>query len=109
MNSSLITVAQSQLDAAREASSGRASATVFGGHEQSLRQTVIALVAGQVLQEHESPGEATLQVLQGQVELRADDATWSGSSGDLLVIPDARHSLAAIEDSVVLLTVVKSG
>ena len=107
MNSSLTTVAQTQLDVARGASSGRASATVFGGHEHSLRQTVIALVAGEGLQEHESPGEATLQVLSGHVELRCDEATWSGSSGDLLVIPDARHSLAALEDSVVLLTVVK--
>jgi quercetin dioxygenase-like cupin family protein len=106
---SLTQVAQAQLVAARGASSGRASATVFGGHEHSLRQTVIALVAGQGLQEHESPGEATLQVLSGQVELRAGDATSSGSSGDLLVIPDTRHSLAALDDSVVLLTVVKRG
>jgi hypothetical protein len=32
---------------------------------------------------------------------------WSGRSGDLLAVPDDRHSLHALEDSAVLLTVVK--
>ena len=41
------------------------------------------------------------------MQLRADDAAWTGSPGELLAVPDARHSLAAIEDSVVLLTVAK--
>jgi quercetin dioxygenase-like cupin family protein len=39
--------------------------------------------------------------------LRAGDVVWKGSPGDLLIIPDERHSLAAMEDSVVLLTVAK--
>lgn len=107
MTSSLADVAQAQLAVAQGASSGRASATVYGGHEHALRQTVIALTGGQELQEHESPGEATVQVLQGRVELRAGDDVWSGSAADLLVVPATRHSLAALEDSVVLLTVVK--
>jgi len=33
--------------------------TVYGGHEHVLRQTVIALVGGSRLEEHENPGEAT--------------------------------------------------
>jgi quercetin dioxygenase-like cupin family protein len=33
---------------------------------------------------------------------------WAGEVGDLVVIPPARHALEADEDSVVLLTVVKS-
>jgi len=33
---------------------------------------------------------------------------WEGRTGDLLVIPDARHALQAIEDSAVLLTVSKT-
>ena len=43
--------------------SGRAADTVHGGHEKALRQTVVALVAGQALAEHENPGEATVLVL----------------------------------------------
>lgn len=105
--SSLTALARAQLEAARSTANGRASKTVYGGHEHALRQTVIALTAGQELHEHENPGEATVYVLQGRVELRADDVAWNGSPGDLLIVPDVRHSLAAIEDSVVLLTVAK--
>jgi quercetin dioxygenase-like cupin family protein len=104
----LAALAHAQLEAARTTSNGRVSKTLYGGHEHSLRQTLIALEGGQELHEHESPGEATLYCLQGQVQLRADELICDGTPGDLLIIPDARHSLAAIEDSVVLLTVVKT-
>ena len=40
---SLTALAREHLEAARAASSGRSSHTVFGGHEHSLRQTLIAL------------------------------------------------------------------
>ena len=105
--SSLTALARVKLEAARAASSGRTAETVYGGHEHRLRQTLVAITAGQVMDEHESPGDATLQVLQGRVRLAAGPTTWDGTSGDLLVIPPARHSLEALEDSVVLLTVAK--
>jgi quercetin dioxygenase-like cupin family protein len=104
---SLDALAREQLEKAR-AGSGRAAETVFGGHEQALRQTVIALTAGNALQEHESPGEATLHVLTGRVRLTAAGEEWQGREGDLLLIPPARHALVADEDAVVLLTVVKN-
>lgn len=104
---SLTELARQHLDIARGASSGRSGYTVVGGHEHVLRQTMIALRAGAELDEHENPGEATLQVLVGSVTLVAGETRWSGSSGDLMFIPDARHSLEAVEDSVVLLTVAK--
>ena len=102
---SLATVASDELQAARNTSSGRASKTVYGDHTHSLRQTVIALVGGAALNEHDSPGEATVFVLQGCVELSAGDDVCTGRSGDLLVVPGERHALAALEDSVVVLTV----
>ncbi|OCB13688.1 LuxR family transcriptional regulator [Mycolicibacterium porcinum] len=105
---SLTAVARQQLAAARSASSGRSAHTVYGGHEHHLRQTLIALTEGHGLDEHESPGEATLQVLEGRVKLANSEASWEGSPGDHIVIPRTRHSLHAIEDSVVLLTVVKA-
>jgi quercetin dioxygenase-like cupin family protein len=104
---SLPALQRHQLEHARSAPSGRSAQTVYGGHEHVLRQTVIALRAGSALDEHESPGEATLQVLEGRVTLKAGDTSWNGSPGDLMTIPDARHSLDAVEDSVVLLTVAK--
>ena len=36
-------------------------------------------------------------------------ASWEGRSGDLLVVPQERHSLEALDDTAVLLTVVKHG
>ncbi|NUO92819.1 MAG: cupin domain-containing protein [Dermatophilaceae bacterium] len=105
--SSLTALARELLEHATHASSGRAADTVYGGHEHVLRQTVVALAAGQSMTEHENPGEATLQVLRGRVRISAGDVDWEGAPGDLLVVPQARHSLAALEDSAVLLTVAK--
>jgi quercetin dioxygenase-like cupin family protein len=95
------------LERAGAAGGGHTADTVVGGHERILRQTVIAMLEGAVLAEHESPGEATVYVLRGRVRLLAGDASWEGRPGDLLVVPDARHSLAALEASAVLLTVAK--
>ena len=86
---------------------GPQRATVYGGHEHQLRQTLIALKAGEELAEHNSPGEATVHVLHGRVELTSGEDSWVGALGDLLVVPPARHALKAEQDAVVLLTVVK--
>jgi len=105
---SLDALAREQLELARQGN-GRSATTVVGGHEQSLRQTVMALVGGQTTGEHASPGEATVHVLVGRVELTAGSDMWTGRAGDLLIIPPVRHALAASEDAVVLLTVAKPG
>jgi len=104
---SLTALAREHLTAAKAANSGRSALTVYGGHEHTLRQTLLALSAGSALDEHDSPGEATLIVLQGHIQLTSPDASWDGSPGDHLTIPPTRHALNALEDSVVLLTVAK--
>lgn len=106
---SLDAQAREHLERAAGASTGRSAGTVYGGHENVLRQTLVALVKGTELAEHESPGEATLQVLRGRVVLACGETSWEGRTGDLIDVPPERHSLAALEDSVVLLTVAKRG
>ncbi|PXY22176.1 cupin domain-containing protein [Prauserella muralis] len=105
--SSLDALARELLKRAACAPHGRSAETVYGGHEHMLRQTVLALTAGSSLAEHDSPGEATLFVLRGRIRLHAGDIDWDGLHGDLIAIPPERHSLDALEDSVVVLTVVK--
>jgi quercetin dioxygenase-like cupin family protein len=104
---SLEAVARQQLQRAADAGGGHAADTVYGGHEKVLRQTVIGMNQGARLAEHENPGEATVQVLRGRVRMSAGEVSWEARTGDLLIVPDSRHSLEATEDSVVLLTVAK--
>jgi quercetin dioxygenase-like cupin family protein len=103
---SLSAIADERIAAARQARSGRAAHTVHGGHTAALRQTLLALAAGHSLRDHDSPGEATLQVLTGTVRLTTATSSWEGHAGDHVAIPDERHGLTAVTDSAVLLTVV---
>jgi quercetin dioxygenase-like cupin family protein len=104
-STSLTRLAEEQLALARSSSSGRAAVTVYGGREHDMRQTLIAIVEGHALGQHDSPSEASLQVLSGEVRLSAGEESWSGTAGDYLVIPPVRHDLQAVGDAVVLLTV----
>ncbi|MBM7091413.1 cupin domain-containing protein [Streptomyces sp. S12] len=104
---SLDALAREHLERAAATANGRSATTVYGGHEHVLRQTLLALTAGTSLAEHENPGEATLLVLRGRVRLTSGDDSWEGRDGDLIVVPDARHGLEAVEDVAVVLTVAK--
>lgn len=101
----LATLVDEELTKARAGSNGRHARTLAGGHSRQLRQTLLTLVAGQSLAEHDSPGEATLQVLRGKVRVSTATDEWTGVTGDLLHLPPARHGLDALEDCAVLLTV----
>lgn len=105
---SLEALAREQLQQAASSASGRAADTVYGGHEKVLRQTVIGIREGARLSEHENPGEATVYVLSGRVRMIVGDETWEGRTGDLLIVPQSRHSLEAAETSAILLTVAKT-
>lgn len=92
---------------AQDGSAGRAAHNLLAGREHPLSQTVIAIVAGHGLAEHESPGEATLQLLRGRVRFTAGADSCELGAGDFLPIPPERHSVDALEDAVLLLSVVK--
>ncbi|GLY07934.1 MULTISPECIES: LuxR family transcriptional regulator [Actinoplanes] len=105
-STALTDLATRLLDEARTAHSGRSAHTLHGSHEHHLRQTVIALAAGRHLAEHNSPGESTLQVLTGRVTVKSATQSWTGGTGDHVIVTRERHELLADEDSAVLLTVV---
>jgi quercetin dioxygenase-like cupin family protein len=100
-------LAEDLLGRARTENAGRAGRTLPHPVD-GLRQTVIALTAGAALDEHESPGSASLLVLRGRVRLVAGDDSTELTELRISPIPDARHSLHADEDSVVLLSVAHS-
>jgi quercetin dioxygenase-like cupin family protein len=105
---SLEALAREHANRAGTESTGRSSTTVFGGHERVLRQTLIAIAAGRSMSEHENPGDATVHVLKGRVRLDAENGdTWEGRTGDLLIVPESRHGIVALEGSAILLTVAK--
>jgi quercetin dioxygenase-like cupin family protein len=104
---SLEALGRQLLTTARQTSSGTSAKTVFGGHEHVLRQTIIAMRADASMSEHENPGEATVCVLSGRVRVVAGQLSWEGRSGDIIIMPQARHHVDALEDSTIMLTVAK--
>lgn len=94
---------EEQLERARQASNGRASMTVH--HGSRLRQTLVALVGGTRMGEHQSPGDATVLCLRGHVVLNVGHREVDIPQGALLDVPPQRHDLVAKEDSLVVLTV----
>ncbi|HSI93191.1 MAG TPA: cupin domain-containing protein [Jiangellaceae bacterium] len=103
--SSINTLSDDQLVAAQAAESGRSSTTVYGRSGARLRQTLIALDAGRVLGEHKSPGDASVFCLRGRIRLRTNDSQIELGPGELVAVPAQRHDVAAVEPSVLLLTV----
>jgi hypothetical protein len=83
---SLTALSRQYLAAAHDAHSGRSAHTVYGGHQHTLRQTLIALTAGTRLDDHESPGEATIQVLHGRVRLTTPDISCGSTNPPLTTI-----------------------
>ena len=62
--------------------------------------------AGKSMREHHTPGEATVQCIEGTVEFKAGDTTHLLRAGDLVHLqPRALHALTAVEDASLLVTI----
>ncbi|WEH43301.1 cupin [Streptomyces sp. NBC_01218] len=92
------------LTAARSSPHGRSAHRLL--QQPPLRQTVIALTAGAVLDDHNAPLAASLLVLRGAVRVTAPSGDVELTAGALAPVPRERHGLVALEDAVVLLTAV---
>ncbi|MEO3751229.1 cupin domain-containing protein [Streptomyces sp. B6B3] len=101
----LTLLAEQHLALARQAEHGR-SAHLFL-HDGPLRQSVIALAAGAELEEHTAPPAASLHVLRGRVRLIAREGEDTElRAGQVLNIPQGRHSIRALTDSAIVFTTV---
>lgn len=96
------------LQSAHASPAGRAGRTLIRGAGVPLKQTLLALVAGRSLADHESPGAATLHVLTGVIRLTGGPEDLELHRGDHAAIPSVRHGLDALDDAVVLITIAQS-
>lgn len=96
-------VGEQLMDRARESGSGRAVRAVLRQPGQTV--ILLALPEGGGLPDHDAPGPASLQCLAGEVVLAAGDREWPLSAGSAVLIPQERHEVRALSDSLCLLAV----
>jgi quercetin dioxygenase-like cupin family protein len=66
----------------------------------------MALQRNARIPEHQTEGRLSLQVISGQVHVRAAERTFNLRRGGLLTLdPAIRHDVTAIEESAVVLTI----
>ena len=83
----LTAAAATLLERAAAAPAGRTALTLVPGAGGPLKQTLLALRGGMQLAEHDAPGAATLQVLQGWVRLVTSEEGWELGPGRPLAAP----------------------
>lgn len=78
-------------------------------HRGPLRLVLFAFEAGSELPEHRAPGYVVIHCLRGQIEVEAAGARERLNQGEALFLdPDVPHSVRAVLESDMLLTVCVS-
>ena len=98
-------IADSVLSKAADSAHGRHAEIVV--REGPLRQSVLAVMAGNRLEEHNSPPAASLYLMRGAVRITGQEPT-DIKAGEIHTLTHFRHAVEASEDSVFLLTTVTS-
>ena len=97
---------EAEADRLLEALPGHRRQTRSLAREAGVSVIMIAMEAGDAMQEHSAAGVVTVQAMRGQVSLRTGGETIELRRGQLAVFqPNVRHDLEAQEQSVVVLTV----
>jgi quercetin dioxygenase-like cupin family protein len=75
-------------------------------HRGPLRLVLFALEAGGELPEHRAPGHVVIHCLRGQIEVEAAGVLERMGANEALVLdPDVPHTVKAVTESEMLLTV----
>lgn len=96
---------QQLYETARTAVARRAGSTVYRG--DGVRQTLVVILAGEEMAEHESPQEGFVHVMEGKIRLDGYQRSWEIEAGQLLPVPPEKHSVMALEDSILTITVLR--
>lgn len=94
------------LTRARDGDNGRSAEVVL--HDGVLRQTIIAILAGVELGEHNSPRPRASRCCAVACGSRRSRVTRRSGPASLRVLTHERHAVTALEDSAFLLTTVTS-
>ena len=87
---------------------GHRQMTIF--HRAPVTQVIFAFEPGGKLADHAAHGLVTIHVLEGRLAVHADERDHESSAGSILVLnPDVRHKVRALEASAMLLTVHLEG
>jgi len=66
----------------------------------------VVLPVGKSMKEHQTPGEATVQCIEGIVEFASDGSTQQLHAGDFVhLAPRALHALKAVQHASLLVTI----
>ena len=88
-----------------QSTSGQARGSVTLVKQGGMSLVLTHLHAGGTLQEHAAPSAATVQVLDGRVRVHIGDDSLEAPAGRLIAFNSGvRHSVEALEDSTLLLT-----
>lgn len=105
----LDTAGEELLRTAGEQSAGRAARTLTPGAGAPLSQTLIAIKDGRDLDEHVSPGPATIQVVRGELTVTWDGDHLQLAAGQWATLPLGLHKVHADTDAVALVTTAQGG
>jgi quercetin dioxygenase-like cupin family protein len=86
---------------------GRVVSRTFA-QNPSVSVTLFAFAAGEGVSTHTAPGDAMVQVLDGEAVVNIDGKEMTVGTGQVVVMPaDIPHSVTAVRKFKMLLTVVK--
>ena len=104
----LMSMAEKLMKEATSATSGRASLTLAHGDEMTV--VLVALKAGNTLEEHTAPAAATVITLSGNIIFTTNAEKITLEQGEAVTFTaDVLHAVYASEDSAFLIVIGSTG